>query len=526
MPLTASSSTLLHAAQNAALIWLSFILLPLSSFILSTSLAIRFFFPPPELQTRNQNRALPNHIFKPRTVLVTGVGMTKGLALARNFYLAGHNVIGADFEPSFLPISSGRVSNSLKTFYKLQRPPGGRVGVQAYANRLLEIIRRENVDIWVSCSGVASAIEDGYAKELIEQLTPCKAIQFDVATVERLHEKHNFIEHVRDLGLNVPDTYTVRSKKALMRVLQDHAFSRKRFLLKYIGTDDSVRGDMTLLPLQTPEQTDAHVSKLDISDDRPWILQQFISGPEYCTHALVVAGDVKAFVACPSSELLMHYTALPAKANLTQSMLRFTREVAAAGGPSFSGHCSFDFLVDEHEAPAGMRQDGRNIKLYPIECNPRAHTAVALFRHTPEMAESYMTLLDDKKPAVTDSPSSRESRRQTNGLAKQPLFPTAPPKIYWLAHDLITRCILPLLSLVLFRRDLPTVRNNLLELLEHLFAWNDGTFELWDPWPAFWLHHVYWPTQFAIGLLQLVWGFGQLGKWSRVNVSTCKMFMC
>lgn len=527
MPLTASSSILLHAAQNAALIWLSFILLPFSSFILSSSLAIRFLFSPNELRTRQQNRALPSHIFKPRTVLVTGVGMTKGLALARNFYLAGHNVIGADFEPSFLPISSGRVSKSLKTFYKLHRPAGGRVGSQAYANRLLDIIRREDVDIWVSCSGVASAVEDGYAKELIEQLTPCKAIQFDVETVERLHEKHNFIEHVRDLGLSIPDTYTVRSKKALLRVLQDHAFSRKKFLLKYIGTDDSVRGDMTLLPLATPAQTEAHVAGLDISDDRPWILQQFIAGPEYCTHALVVAGDVKAFVACSSSELLMHYTALPAKSNLTQSMLRFTREVAAAGGPSFSGHCSFDFLVEEHEAAAGMRQDGRTIKLYPIECNPRAHTAVALFRNTPEMAEAYMTLLDEKtEPAVTDWPSSRESRRQTNGLAKQPLFPTAPPRIHWLGHDLISRLILPVLSLALFQSNLTTVRNKLLELLEHLFAWSDGTFELWDPWPAFWLYHVYWPVQFALSLLQLVWSFGRRGKWSRVNVSTCKMFMC
>lgn len=83
----------------------------------------------------------------------------------------------------------------------------------------------ENVDIWVSCSGVASAVEDGYAKELIEELTPCKAIQFDVATTERLHEKHHFIEYVRDLGLSVPDTYTVRSRKALMRVLKDNAAS-------------------------------------------------------------------------------------------------------------------------------------------------------------------------------------------------------------------------------------------------------------------------------------------------------------
>ena len=526
MPLTASSPILRHAAQDAALIWLSLVLLPLSSFILTCSYAIRLLYSPPALQTRDQNRALPSHIFQPRTVLVTGVGMTKGLALARNFYQAGHNVIGADFEPVFLPISSGRVSRSLKTFYRLHRPAGGRVGAQAYANRLLEIIRRENVDIWVSCSGVASAVEDGYAKELVEELTSCKAIQFDVATTERLHEKHNFIEYVRDLGLSVPDTYTVRSKKALLRVLNDNAASGKKFVLKYIGTDDSVRGDMTLLPLRTTQQTETHVSNLSISDDRPWILQQYISGPEYCTHALVIAGQVKAFVACPSSELLMHYTALPAKSSLTQSMLRFTREVAAAGGPTFSGHCSFDFLIDEQEVDAAVREEGRDVKLYPIECNPRAHTAVALFRNTPEMADAYMTLLDKKKPSTPTRSPSDGSTRALNGLAKQPLFPNDPPKVYWLGHDLVTRLFLPFLSLFLLQTDLLTVQQRLTELLEHFLLWSDGTFELWDPWPAFWLYHVYWPAQFLIALVHLIWSFGAQGKWSRVNVSTCKMFMC
>lgn len=521
MPLTAHSSLLLHATQNAALIWLSLALLPFSSFVLACSYAVRFIFSSSALHSRNQNRSLPSHIFRPRTVLVTGVGMTKGLALARNFYQAGHNVIGADFEPALLPISSGRVSRSLKTFYRLHRPDGGRVGAQAYSNRLLEIIRRENVGIWVSCSGVASAVEDGYAKELIEELTPCKAIQFDVSTVERLHEKHNFIEYVRDLGLNVPDTYTVRSQKALMRVLNDNMAVGKKFVLKYIGTDDSVRGDMTLLPLRTTEETEAHISKLSISDDRPWILQQYISGREYCTHALVIAGQVKVFVACPSSELLMHYTALPPRSNLTQSMLRFTHEVAAAGGSSFSGHCSFDFLVDQSEERAAMREDGTDLTIYPIECNPRAHTAVALFKNTPEMSEAYMTLLDNKTFEAGES-----DVRQPNGLAKQPLFPIEPPQVYWAGHDLVTRFLLPILSLILLQTTPSAIQERIFEVLKHSFLWYDGTFVLWDPLPAFWLYHIYWPTQFAIALVQLVSHFGGKGKWSRVNVSTCKMFMC
>ena len=436
--------------------------------------------------------------------------------MARNFYQAGHNVVGADFEPLLLPISAGRVSRSLKTFYRMSKPDGGPAAKQTYTNRLLEIIRREKVDIWVSCSGVASAVEDGYAKEVVEQLTHCKAIQFDVATTEQLHEKHSFIEHVRDLGLSIPETYTVRSKKGLMAILHERNFeSGTKYVLKYIGTDDSVRGDMTLLPLESRAKTEAHVDRLGISDDRPWILQQYISGPEFCTHALVVAGEVKAFVACPSAELLMHYTALPAGSNLTQSMLRFTQEVAAAGGPSSSGHLSFDFMVDQADWETAMRSNISDVKLYPIECNPRAHTAVVLFNDTPEMADAYMSLFEEH-------PASRKSsadRNQLNGTAKQPIFPHNPSQYYWIGNDLITRGFLSLLRCLRGQLDLKDLGQNLETLSEHARAWRDGTFEVWDPWPAFWLYHVYWPLQF---LLANPHGT----KWSRVNVSTCKMFTC
>ena len=47
-----------------------------------------------------------------RTVLVTGVGMTKGLTLARAFHLCGHRVIGADFEDLAIPCP-GRMSRAI-----------------------------------------------------------------------------------------------------------------------------------------------------------------------------------------------------------------------------------------------------------------------------------------------------------------------------------------------------------------------------------------------------------------------------
>jgi len=234
-----------------------------------------------------------NPNFKPRNVLVTGVGMTKGLVLARSFYEAGHHIVGADFEANGALVC-GSVSKSLRVFHPL-RKPNAQSGSAQYIQSLLDIIVKENVSLWVSCSCVASAVEDGMAKEVIEARTNCKAIQFDLKTIEMLHEKHSFIEHTRSLGHTVPETHEITSRTAAENILRSAPNGRK-FIMKPIGMDDSVRADMTLLPKETQEQTSKHIARLKISEKTPWILQEFITGQEYCTHSIVVNGHVKAFV--------------------------------------------------------------------------------------------------------------------------------------------------------------------------------------------------------------------------------------
>ncbi|QIW96794.1 hypothetical protein AMS68_002312 [Peltaster fructicola] len=514
MPLTAQSSKETHAAQNAALILLSLVFLPLDTFILFISLLYSLFIS--SAAEKSRRAALRTPGFRPRTVLVTGVGMSKGLTLTRIFYAAGHTVIGADFETPFLPTTCGRTSIALKKFMRLQRPHGSS-GALAYAKSVVDIIVQEKVDLWVSCSGVASAIEDGMAKEMVEGLTSCRAIQFDVPTTQKLHEKHSFMEYTKSIGLAIPDTHTVTSKTAILSLLEPSRCKDRRYILKYIGTDDSVRANMTLLPLDTPSATKEYLSRIEVSTERPWILQQYIAGPEYCTHAVVIEGEVKAFVSCPSAELLMHYEALPQTSALSQSMLRFTQEYAAAGGQSFTGHLSFDFMVEAGEAEAAKRDATRQVKLYPIECNPRAHTAVVLFGNTPEMAAAYTSILNN----TTSPPAGTTKHEQlTNGNAQKPVFPHKPARFHWIGHDLVNKLILPV-SRLLTAKDasLQLLVHDLMTFLHYGLRWKDGTYEIWDPWPAWWLYHIYWPAQFAVALV--------LGrKWSRVNVSTCKMFMC
>lgn len=475
------ASRLRSSLKNAILFFVSIIFIPFDTAIAASSYVLGYFFRP--------NAVRPGA--EKRNVLVTGVGMTKGLFLARAFHLAGHNVIGADFEPGGA-LSIGRASRAISRFYHL-RPPVGKGASTAYVQDLLHIILAEKIDLWVSCSGVASAVEDGQAKEIIESRTLCKAVQFNIEMTQILHEKHTFIQYAAKCGLTVPDTHTITSRADVEHVLRT-APSERRYIMKTIGMVDAVRGDMTLLPKSSHEQTLKHLQQLPISEDCPWILQQYIKGAEFCTHALVVNGQVKAFLACPSAELLMHYEMLPPDSALSVAMLAFTKKMAAAAGEGFTGHLSFDFMVEAKDLKSPEPV------LYPIECNPRAHTAVVLFTGTHRLVDAYMSLLDESDSGDIVFPAQ-----------------TGSYKYFWTGHDLVTKLVLPLVGLSTLQIGMLQALRELLTLSKHLLLWRDGTYELWDPVPWWWLYHVYWPLRF--------WQCLRTGtEWSRINVSTTKMF--
>ena len=456
---------------------------------------------------------------------MTGIGMTKGLTLARAFHQCGHHVIGADFETSRLQ-SPGRVSNACAKFYRLDIPVNG----QRYTEQLLQVVKKEHVHLWVSCSGVATALDDGRAQEAIRNLTDCCCIQFNAEITALLHDKATFLHYTQELGLPVPRTYNLTSTAAACKVLEDleerskqkKQVAAQRFILKPVGVDDANRGNMTLLPLSTPIETVAYVKRFPITKDNAWILQQYIPGEqEYCTHALIVSGEVKVFVACPSSELLMHYKALAPSDPLCCKMLDFTRKFAARCKEefgSFTGHLSFDFMVEDHWTGNWFEK-----KLYAIECNPRAHTAVVLFaQEGPEMqdmVQAYLSVLGNSISAGSwPGESSMRKSKITEACLEDVIVPPLDTRPrYWIGHDMTVFLLLPFLEFLRFRLSLDELLKSVRTFAKHLYCWNEGAFTAWDPWPFVKLYHDYWPR----AILFAAW---EKRRWSRVNVSTTKMF--
>jgi catechol O-methyltransferase len=160
-------------------------------------------------------------------------------------------------------------------------------------------------------------------------------------------------------------------------------------------------------------------------------------------------------------------------------------------GESFSDHLSCDFLVGG---------EGEKATLYLIECKPRAHTAVVLFRDTSEITNAYLSCCDsdsfDKSIITPDQPSDG---------------------YYWIGHDLVTLLIAPILAVICGQGSIEEAKVSLTTFWKHLTSWQEVTFVVWDPWPFFVLYHVYWPFRFCECLIMD-------RQWSRVNVSTTKMF--
>lgn len=617
MPLTSTSSVGYHLLQNLSLIALSLSLLPLISWIALLSHLISPYVPATRrIAHRRKWRAHSSSAARPRRILVTGISMSKGLALARIFYRAGHVVHGADFEPSGIPIP-GRYSRSLEKFYRLERPREGSEG--DYIQRLIQIIREEGIELWVSVSGEASALEDGEAAELIEKETACRVVQFGLTLTETLHDKHSFIANTRRIGLNVPETHLVTSETEALAVLYPEKLRSSSSRLRELGIlaqlngdekfvngnvdrrgsatvtayimkaihsttttsstsssqdDDSSltsRANMTLLPLPILHATETHIKSLNPTPFRPFVLQQFIPGLEYCAHTLIISGQVRAFVACPSKEMLLHYTALPTSSALSRAMLRYMESYAATLGSRATGHFSIDFLVPHGVAAAAeatLRVSGAGAgggggteeeavrglmgELYAIECNPRVNTAVLLFSDVADdLSEIYLSILErehgSKKlrlmnahemkrhsfthlvpstnanpttsPHTTNisSPTVLTPSSSSSSLSSS-IKPSQPPSYYWLSHDLPTLLVLPLYNWLRQRESMMSLLGQWITFLEHVLYWRDGVWEVWDPWVWWWSCAVYWPGRLFV---EGVW---RGKRWGRVNVANGKWF--
>jgi len=179
-----------------------------------------------------------------QTILVSGAKMTKALQLARCFHAAGHRVILIEGHKYWL--SGHRFSKAVSRFYTVPAPEED---PQAYIQALVEIVKKEKVDVYVPvCSPVASYY-DSLAKPALSEY--CEVFHFDADITKMLDDKFAFTDQARSLGLSVPKSFKITDPQQVINF--DFSQETRKYILKSISYDSVRRLNLTKLPCDTSE---------------------------------------------------------------------------------------------------------------------------------------------------------------------------------------------------------------------------------------------------------------------------------
>lgn len=232
---------------------------------------------------------------------------------------------------------------------------------------------------------------------------------------------------------------------------------------------------------------------------------------------------MQSFLTCPSSDMLMRYLdcrtsfsmkiARDAEEWTRDFLTRWKERLEREGKAHYlTGHFSFDFIVDT---------DGT---LYPIECNPRIHTAIVLLSgvDAKKMAASYF---GHKENGLIEPPAEARERYSWMFHALPIAFARAflPKRLQHILHPLLARQqeVDPLGPQIPPITISPPDYASLAEVLMDYATGSekDPLLDKQDPLP-FLAQHIMW-----------IWLLGRLvylqrKGWSRVNVSTSRLFSC
>jgi predicted ATP-grasp superfamily ATP-dependent carboligase len=321
----------------------------------------------------------------PKRILITGGKMTKSLQLARSFYQAGHTVFLVETHKYWL--SGHRTSQAVTRFYTVSAPEKDPEG---YRQGLLEIVKKEEINVFIPVCSPVSSYYDSTAKPLLTE-AGCEVIHFDPEITAMLDNKYEFCKKAQALGLSAPKVFRFTSPQEVLEF--DFQSDSSQYIIKSINYDSVRRLDLTKLPFTGME---SYIKTLPITEDNPWVMQEFIRGQEYCTHSTVRDGKIQLHCCSKSSPFQVNYEQVD-NPEIYAWVEHFVKEL------KLTGQISFDFM----QTPDGT--------VYPIECNPRTHSAITMFHDHPQLASAY---LEDSKNS-------------------EPIVPLPDSKpTYWLYHEL------------------------------------------------------------------------------------------
>jgi glutathione synthase/RimK-type ligase-like ATP-grasp enzyme len=285
-----------------------------------------------------------------KTILLTGGRAAASLHLARLLKSWYCKVIVAETFEDNLTAASKYVDRSFIIPSPLKSP-------DHFEKTLKKILVTQKVD-WLipTCEETfhialhAKALE-GYAKLFCPNIN----------TLDLLHNKYSFNQLLGELNLpQLPSSPIYKTEEIGKSLQQLPAFVLKpiysRFADQVILNDAAYR-----IPSKLWEE-------LNISEERPWMAQQFVEGTQLASFSILHEGKLSAHAVYPLYGRVKDGAATYFESTPNPEIEQFVRKIAAHLEIK-NGFLSFDFIHS--------KIDG---KYYAIECNPRLTSGIHLFQ--------------------------------------------------------------------------------------------------------------------------------------------------
>lgn len=317
------------------------------------------------------------------TVLLTGARAPVTLDLARSFSHQKIKVITAES----LPYPLSRRSNSISKNYQVTAPNQNH---QKYIEDLISIILREKVSLLIpTCE---EAFHIAMAKTQLERHT--RVLVSDSDLLQMLHSKFNFNALAKNLNFKMPETHRVTNTDDANKAIQKLTIKQNKVVLK---PEYSRFAAKTLI--LTEEKALQQLPTLSLSNGVPWVIQECLEGPEYCTYSYADQGQLLAHVTYDHAFTAGRGAGICFKAirhaAIENWVLDFVKKT------NFTGQISFDFI----ETSPGI--------VMPLECNPRATSGLHLIANRPDFIQALI------RPEMTKETSGLKMIRPIEGQEAQ-----------------------------------------------------------------------------------------------------------
>ncbi|KAL4816476.1 hypothetical protein BDW67DRAFT_161633 [Aspergillus spinulosporus] len=417
---------------------------------------------------RRRQGILQDVRFRPKTILVTGLDTPHGLHIARCWYSEGHRVVGADIAEARFA-SGGSLSRALVSHYRLSR--------SQYVSRLLDIVLREKVDIWIPCAQDASVVDDGMAKQAIESRTNCRCLTLDPELASQWSQPESFVQYLIDHGHPVVENHEVHSRDSIHKIL--HRSPTKVYHLRKatltVKTTLAVNTEeIIVLPKRTLSSTYSEVSRIQVSKNSPWIMQQHVRLGEFIAEVLIIHGHVAVFV-LRSTSRGSDWGSSRLNEGLAAAAHQVVDKFASEGGSRVTGHFLMRLVVDEQ-----LHLNSIRYEVYIAGCTQGAAAIADLLQDTPArtLVDRYLAILEDASTTSGNGFTRPEVRIRVLSRSS----------VYQATTDYEARKALTAIYSIAKQINWALDRAGKLMLF-----WANWRFSIVDPLPWWWHIHVYWP---------------------------------